>query len=555
MSVHSAVAGGRRPRVRRPPATIGARLYLVWLTRLAVVLGVALRLREWLFDRSLWLDEIEVVHDILGLSYHRLEHVTANSQAAPIGWFWIVKASSDVFGQNEMSLRLFPFLTSVGAFPVLIYVSNRLVGRWSTPAVILLFAVAPQTTFYATDVKQYSSDILASLGVVAMTLWASEREPAVSVAAWWALVTALAIWFSQPGILMVLIGGLVLAARWLGSGARTGRARRHLVLLTAAAVPPALVLLLDYQLVLRDQAHSSLLKNYWRVYGGYPPTPLHLHSSARWLARTSQAILEDPLGVHHPVVVGLLALLGLGVILRTETTRRRAPLLLLPFVVAVVAAAAQTYPLAQRLALYLQPSVLLLICAPLQLLDPAQRLGLARRGRAVVAAGLGLVLGVCAGSQGLRGLDIAVTPLDKNSGRQAVAFIAAHRQPGDIILYESMWGTAAWAYYSEQHPGLHASGTFDPAPAHGCSAQMLLAQFPQGRRIWLFLDHRGSNQPANVRAEILAEVGSIGVQLASYSRPGADGGAWLFQITGSGPPPRPALPAHHCLTVRPPPAP
>lgn len=540
-------AAESRPDARavQQPAGLGERAWCTWLPLLVVLLGIALRVREYLYDRSLWPDEVTVASDALQRSYGQLMHVNPNGQAAPIGWFWATKASAQVFGPHELALRLLPFIASVVSMLLFPYVGRRLVGRWAMPAALLMFATAPHLIYYAAEAKQYSSDVAALLVAIAVTLVISDRRPSLRLASAWALMGAVLVWFSQPGILVVAACGLVLAARWVR---RPGWSSA----IVLAAGLPAAVLAIDYVLLLRQQSKSSLLQNYW--VAGYPPKPLQVPSLARWLYHDVEDLLQDPGALHHPALALLLGAMGLGLLARRRRTDIRAvTLLMLPLVVAVTVAVVRLYPLRQRLALYLLPLVFLLICAGLSIMDrPAQRPWV-RATQATFALAVAVAVGVTVYPAAARGVEVFGRPIDHTVGRQALDFIAARYQPGDQIYREYPWASVTYDYYAPLHPQLPEPGQFDFAasPAGGCDVTATLATHLQvGTRVWVYFDSRGSNEPANAEQIFLSYFRSVGKQLLGYHKTGADGGAYLFRISGHGPPSMPPWQPGTCFQFR-----
>jgi len=509
---------------------------------LAVLLGLVLRLREYTFNRSLFPDEVTLTHDVVGRTFGQLLHVNPNGQAAPIGWLWTSKVATVVFGQHDLTLRLVPFLASVAALLLFPYVGRELVGRWAMPAALLLFATSPALIYYASEAKQYSSDVTCTLLALAITLAVHQRRPGPRPALAWALLASGVIWFSQPGILLVALGGAVLALRWL-------RRPQGLRWLIVAAVPPLVVLGIDYVVVLRDQAASTLLKNYWAA--GSPPAPLQLRSASSWLYRDVNDALGDPGHLAHPVLVLTLCAVGALVLVSRRAWRWPTLLLLSPLLIAVIVGVARVYPLRQRLALYLLPLVYLLMCSGLRVLDQALRPRLRVWGQGAVAAVVAVALGVTAGPGFSRGVQVLARPLDHSAGRQALQFIADHYRKGDAIYREYPWAVVDYSYYSPRHPQLPRPGLFRFASGHAaCAHAPDLSRLKVHQRAWVYFESHAGKEPPDSTQIFLSYFRSVGTQIDSYTRPGASGGAYLFRVTGSGPAPLPGWQPNTCFVLQ-----
>ena len=525
---------------RRERPSVWERVYCGWFPLIAAIVGVGLRSREYIYNRSLWPDEIAVVRDIVGRSFGQLMHTTSNGQAAPIGWFWAERLSTNVFGISEFSLRLVPFVASLLALGLFPYVAWKVAGRWVMPIAMLVFAMSPQIIFYSSDVKQYGSDITCALLIVAVTIAVLERSPAFGPAAWWAVTAACVIWFSQPGILVAAGCGVVLFLRWV-------RQRRGLLWVGVAAFLPLVVLLEDYLSALRQQSQSSLLQNYW--VAGYPPKPFGVAKSARWLYHDVNALFADPGRLEHPALVLLLGAVGILVLVTQRSRRWTTPLVVLPIVLGVVFAFLRVYPLRQRLGLYLFPFIFILMCAGIPPLNKAVRPRVPLGGQRLVAVLVVAAVAATSWSGLWRGVSIFGRPLDVTSGRQSAAFIVKHIEPGDVIYIQDPWATEAWDWYGVRDR-LPSPGEFSfVASAAGCNAVPGVSQLPVGERVWVYFDSRGSDTPIDAEAIFLSYFMSVGHLLLHYELSGATGGAYLFQITGSGPAPRPSWIPDGCLRL------
>jgi hypothetical protein len=79
-------------------------------TTLAVVwVGVGLRVAQWLGNPSLWLDELQLVRNILDRrTVELLFHGLDRGQVAPVGYLLTTKMVTLIFGDGELALRAVP---------------------------------------------------------------------------------------------------------------------------------------------------------------------------------------------------------------------------------------------------------------------------------------------------------------------------------------------------------------------------------------------------------------------------------------------------------------
>ena len=75
---------------------------------LLVAVGIILRIRQYLANRSLWGDETSLAVNIVSRSFIGLTEPLGFHQAAPVGFLFIEKILILLFGNTEYILRLFP---------------------------------------------------------------------------------------------------------------------------------------------------------------------------------------------------------------------------------------------------------------------------------------------------------------------------------------------------------------------------------------------------------------------------------------------------------------
>ncbi len=83
------------------------------LLMIIILFGIILRLGQYLFNRSLWLDESYLTLNIINKSFSQLLLPLDYDQAAPIGFLIVEKVIVGIFGNNEYALRLFPLLSGI----------------------------------------------------------------------------------------------------------------------------------------------------------------------------------------------------------------------------------------------------------------------------------------------------------------------------------------------------------------------------------------------------------------------------------------------------------
>jgi hypothetical protein len=494
--------------------------YLVWLTPIAVFVGAVLRVRNWLHDRSLWLDEILVARSISTRGLGSLVHPLPSAQAAPIGWLWAERLSVDAFRVNEYALRLVPLLSALVALAIFPITARLLLGRTAAPVATVLFATSPALIYFASETKQYSSDVTCVLLALLVTVPLTRRSPTLWTALLWGLACSLLAWCSFPAMFVAAACGLALAARW-------ARQPRALLALAAGGALLAANVCAEYLVLLSRLSQNRVLDGYWEAVGGYPPRSGTAVSDVRWLYKASLGVLHDPAQLALPGLVVVIAVWG--VVSTARRNRVSAALLSLPVAVAIALAVTSHYPMSRRLALYLLPSILLLLTAGAVdvVAVVAEKLPRVRGAAWAACAVAAALLVATAGGTTVAGLRKLVHPDEVTAGREATAFIATHQRHGDLVLIESPWGLANLNWYGPRL-GVRKNGGFTMTST-GCR-QDPLKQLEGSGRVWILLAHRNSAEPTNRSRIYLSHFETKSSLIQSY-RGAGDAGAYLLDFS------------------------
>src|SRR5574342_357269 len=89
-----------------------------------ILIGVMLRLRQYLLNRSFWADEASLAVNLVNRNFTELTRLLEYHQAAPIGFLFIEKLSILILGNHDYILRLFPLFAGILAI-YLIYRISR----------------------------------------------------------------------------------------------------------------------------------------------------------------------------------------------------------------------------------------------------------------------------------------------------------------------------------------------------------------------------------------------------------------------------------------------
>jgi hypothetical protein len=304
-----------------------------------VCLGATIRLTRYLLRFPLWEDEAFLAYNYLDRGFAELLTPLSFHQVAPIGYLWLQRATVELLGFSEWTLRLPAILVGLTSLVLFQRVSARMLNGIAQVLAVALFAVAYPLIRYSAEAKQYGFDtFFAVLLLWAWCEWRHERRRG------WLLVLAviapIAVFCSHPVIFVAGAIGLVLLREcWLQPSWQGGSAWIAAHGLLAAAFLT--------HLWLSHRIHggeaAATMHNCWNH--AFPPLdePWEL---PRWLILTHTGdLFAFPFGSGNGgsslTALGLLA----GVLLWWQEQRREALVLAVtPLALHLLAAALQRYP-------------------------------------------------------------------------------------------------------------------------------------------------------------------------------------------------------------------
>jgi uncharacterized membrane protein len=128
-----------------------------------IVFGLTLRTAQYLADRSLWMDEAMLALNIADRSFVELMQPLDYDQGAPVGFLLIQKLMIQALGNKDYVLRLFPLLAGLLSLYLIYRVADRYTSGVAVIPALALFAVSGPLVHYASEAKQYSSDVAICL--------------------------------------------------------------------------------------------------------------------------------------------------------------------------------------------------------------------------------------------------------------------------------------------------------------------------------------------------------------------------------------------------------
>jgi Dolichyl-phosphate-mannose-protein mannosyltransferase len=467
--------------VAAPEASRSSNLWWTLLALLVMGIGAAMRLRFYLYNRSMYRDEAALALNIVRRSFKGLLEPLDNNQGAPVGFLFLERFVVRLLGNHEYSLRLVPLSASILTLPLFYWLARQFLSRPFAVIALVFIAMSEKQYDYSADTKQYTFDVLVTVGLLCLAIKAVGnplRQTAGSKNGMMALTIAgaLAVWFAHPAVFVLGAIGVMAAMEWLARKPRSG---------TLDLLGLALVWLLsfaaNYYFVLRRLSNNHFMQSFWTEAGGFAPIPTSIKALV-WYKETFFETFETPGSMGFVGLSALVFVLGVGWLYRQR--KSAALLVLLPAIFALAASMAHKYPFRERLILFICPSIAIFVGA----------------GFAYLFEGRQKVVGIVAL------LFLLITPLNKTRGyihqpwlhndmRKIVSLVAANRQPGDhAYVYEICY--YPYEYYSDrfglgQMPVVRAKQVLDSVDAY----KKEFAGF-KGKRLWIMFESEPEQQLA-----------------------------------------------------------
>jgi hypothetical protein len=332
-----------------------------WAIGVVLLLGLALRLAEFLSRQPLWIDEAFVTLNVGARTFFGLASPLDYKQTAPVPFLWATKTATLIGGVNEFTLRLVPLLCGLALLPVIWRFARRLDRRIALLAT-LLAALSPLLLRYSDEVKQYGPDALVTMMTAFLVL--SVLDQPASRAAWRRLAWggAAALVLSQPSAFVLAGAGVALVVDRSVRRIPGWAGRLAGVILLWLGVFGLL-----YFMSYRDEAALPYMRVFW---GGTYPTPSAPDLGFRgW--RAAWVVLMSPLE-HVPSAIPVRVmvpafLLGLFA-LRLRTRLSTVIFIGATYGATLAAAIGGRYPVSQRTYAFLAPFLFLVYAAAAVLL-------------------------------------------------------------------------------------------------------------------------------------------------------------------------------------------
>ena len=486
-----------------------------------ILIGAAFRLSQYVANRSLFIDEAALALNIIHRSFLGLAQPLDYNQGAPLGYLFFQKLLTVLFGNRDYVLRIFPLLCGLGSIWVMYELAKRVfVERIAVFAAVLLFAVSDRLIYYASEAKQYSSDVLICLVLLLAIVCCLDRNLSRRDLALLAVLGAAALWVSYPALFILAGTGCALSAHFIWR-----RNWRSTLLIGCVAGFWLVNFIVLYFVALRElSANDALLASWNKSFMPLPPW-----REWQWFVDTFRGVLDNPIGLARSSAIFLTSaiFLAIGVISLCLRRWQLGLMLLLPILLTLIASALHKYPFAHRLLLFIVPIVFLMIAEAVgRIYSLFVILKLPQMGLPLALMALTLLANRPA-YEAWRHLS---APRRVEEIKPMMAYLSAHRREKDAV-YINYDAGPAYLYYSAFYDLANVPFVQGSMNQQNTNNYFRELSSMRGRnRVWILFSHANYNvNGVSEQTLILDYLDQIGRRLDQLSAPGSQ--LYLYDLS------------------------
>ncbi len=488
------------------------------LSWVIICFGIAIRLVQYFYNRSLWADEAVLALNIVNRSYLELLQPLDYDQGAPFGFLIVEKLAIQLFGNNEYALRLFPLLSGIISFFLLYRLAKIFLRGYAVPIALAFFASLNQLIYYATELKQYSSDVAIALFSCLLVTQMFRQRLSIKKVILFSLLGALTIWFSHPAIFVLAGFGasylLIDVLKLRNKNYQNNQIFKVLLIYSSWLISFALFYFVSIQSLTKNQ---DLMTSWKDGKNAFPSSAFDII----WLFDAFGKFFYDPLGFKGIMDgVAILAFV-IGCISLFYRQKSKLLIILSPLIVTFVAAYLQKYPFRGRLVLFLTPFFILFIAEGIECLI--------RKTRSKLAFIAGIILLISLVFQPIsKASNFLINPNWNEEIKLVLNYVKSNEQPSDI-LYVYQRGHYQFLYYADKYgyqEGDYIIGVDDLDKYDGRDLsdkerkryENDLNQLRGNKRVWLIFSHSHVGSENDM---MKSHLDKIGKQIDYFESPGA----------------------------------
>lgn len=469
-----------------------------------------------MYNRSLTEGEAPLAVNIVNRSYSELVKPLDQVQAAPIGFLWLQKFMISAFGNNEFAFRFIPLIAGIAALFVFYRVTSKIMNRNAALVGLILFSVNDQLIYFSSELKQYSTDVLAALLLLLVTVDVLDNDYRILRMILLGVTGAVSIWFSHPSVFVFCASIVVLS----GSMVRLKTAKK-LAWLLIPIIAGIVSFLFDYAVSLKSLSQHRAFLDFWR--SSFMPLPPKSWVDFKWFVYSFLRIFKNPGGFS--VFDLLLAVISffVGAVVCYRTRKVIFAVLLLPVFLVLLASGLHKYPFEGRLLLFIVPFITMMIAQGVEFMRGRSAQGSKTVGMLLVTA-LVLYPVMLAGYH-------LVKPRAPEELKLVLQYLKDHKQENDVI-YVYYGAVNGFRYYADRFGYENGDFVAGVEARHDWPLYYQdLKKLKGNARVWVLLSHICDWAGVDEEMLFISYLEILGKKLDAFSAPGA--AAYLYDLRGS----------------------
>jgi len=482
-----------------------------------LLLGFALRIRQYLTGRSLWLDEAMLALNIVNRNFAGLFQPLDYDQGAPIGFLLVEKLLNVLFGEHEFVLRLFPLVAGIASLVLFYWLLRRTTSGLGLLTGLALFDVGPELVYYSSEVKQYILDVAVTISLLLLALPLIEKRGTKRDIIFLGLGGILALWFSHPALFVLAGIGIVLLIQRL-KGRDFFQASSLLLMGTVWLINLGTL----YFVSLRGLSRNTFLLDYWDE--NFMPAPPWVDWG--WFGTTFKGLIQNQVGIQVSVWL-IFILVAAGFFFLFTKNKAYAGMVSLIFVLALFASSLRLYPFGGRLSLFLVPLLIILISQSIDALE--HQMSASKNWNRIIPLVVGLYLLYVPATESLHNF---IDPKYYEHIRPHMATLSENWQEGDA-LYVSYGAAPAFRFYAERY-GLGDVAFQNSEASDYSEPSRILSHLDalDGKpRVWVLITHVYEKGDFNEKDFILNYLDTIGRKKREFRHLGTSVHLFLYDLS------------------------
>lgn len=312
-----------------------------------ILLGIIASINMLLVKRSLWLDEAAFAYsfsqrNIINLTFGAFDW----EQIGPIIYLYIVKIITVLFGNNEVTLRIFSLISYI-LLLILTYLISKNIFKNKYPIIPTAFIASMKFILkYSNEFKPYMFDAVVCLFVIYMYYLYKEKKINLKILI---VLFMISIWASNPSCFF--IGGILLYEFIVAIKEKNTKQIKNIII---GGVGIFVSFVIYYIFWLNQVATSTGMQDFWVDYS-FPIIPTSISDLERIFNLIDRLIMVfDNYGAF------ILLLSGISIIIGIYKKNKYNIIILLSSVLALFASSIGKYPFNDRLWMFIYPIIALL---------------------------------------------------------------------------------------------------------------------------------------------------------------------------------------------------